>query len=36
MDAQELIRYYEYLCSRFPLRSIEDGLDQDDWDGCVS
>ncbi len=33
MDAQELIDYYEYLCSRFPLRSIEDGLDQDDWDG---
>ena len=33
MDAQELIDYYEYLCSRFPLRSIEVGLDQDDWDG---
>ncbi len=29
----ELIEYYRDLTSRFPLISIEDGLDEDDWDG---
>lgn len=33
MDTDEFIEYYEYLCSKFPLRFIEDGLDPDDWDG---
>ncbi len=29
----EMIAYYEDLCNRYPLVSIEDGLDQNDWDG---
>ncbi len=33
MSTKELIEYYEYLCEKYPIRSIEDGLDQDDWDG---
>ncbi len=32
-SAGELIDYYRDLASRFPLISIEDGLDEDDWDG---
>lgn len=32
-SAQEMIDYYESLCGRFPLRSIEDGLDEEDWEG---
>jgi enolase len=33
MDAEGLIRLYEGLCSRYPVRSIEDGLGEDDWEG---
>jgi enolase len=33
MDAEGLIRLYEDLCSRYPVRSIEDGLGEDDWEG---
>ncbi len=29
----EMVEYYESLCSKYPIISIEDGLDQDDWDG---
>ena len=29
----EMIAYFEKLCSRYPLRSIEDGLDEEDWKG---
>lgn len=29
----EMIAYYEDLTSRFPLISIEDGLDENDWEG---
>ena len=29
----EMIRYYADLCDRYPLVSIEDGLDENDWDG---
>ncbi len=29
----ELIDYWEDLCSRFPITSIEDGLGEDDWAG---
>lgn len=31
--ADELIDYYESLIERFPLISIEDGLDENDWAG---
>ncbi|MFO8032664.1 MAG: phosphopyruvate hydratase [Desulfohalobiaceae bacterium] len=33
LDAQGLVQYYQDLCSRFPLVSIEDGLAEDDWQG---
>ena len=33
LDAAGMVKYYEDLCSKFPIRSIEDGLDEDDWDG---
>ena len=29
----EMINYYTDLCDRYPLVSIEDGLDENDWDG---
>ena len=31
--AQEMIGYLEELCSQFPIASIEDGLDENDWTG---
>lgn len=33
MTADEMIDFYEGLCSEFPIVSIEDGLDENDWDG---
>lgn len=24
------------LCDKYPIVSIEDGLAEDDWDGCVN
>ncbi|WP_022850306.1 phosphopyruvate hydratase [Limisalsivibrio acetivorans] len=32
-DVDEMVEYYSYLCGKFPIISIEDGLDQDDWEG---
>lgn len=32
-DTGQMITYLEQLCSRFPIRSIEDGLDENDWEG---
>lgn len=32
-SAQEMIALYEDLISEYPLISIEDGLDEDDWEG---
>jgi enolase len=32
-SAPELIDYYQNLAKRFPLISIEDGLDEEDWQG---
>ena len=32
-SAEELIDYYEELMNEFPLCSIEDPLDEEDWDG---
>ena len=31
----EMINYYADLCDRYPLVSIEDGLDENDWDGWI-
>ena len=30
---EEMISYLEQLCKQFPIASIEDGLDENDWDG---
>jgi len=32
-EAAELVDYYDQLLGRFPIISMEDGLDEDDWDG---
>jgi enolase len=33
LDAEGMVRLYEDLCGRYPIRSIEDGLAEDDWEG---
>jgi len=33
MNSYELINYYNKLCKTYPIVSIEDGLDESDWDG---
>lgn len=32
-SAQEMIEYYEELAAEFPIASIEDPLDEEDWEG---
>jgi enolase len=32
-DAKELTHFYEELVKKYPIISIEDGLDENDWDG---
>lgn len=31
--SEEMVEYYADLCSKYPIVSIEDGLDENDWDG---
>ena len=31
--SEEMVAYYEYLCNKYPIISIEDGLAEDDWAG---
>lgn len=33
LTSKELIEYYEELCKKYPIVSIEDGLSEDDWGG---
>lgn len=33
MTSEELVSWYETLCKKYPILSIEDGLAEDDWDG---
>jgi len=33
ITAAELVDYYADLCAKYPIVSIEDGLNEDDWDG---
>jgi enolase len=33
LGAQELADYWAELCARYPIVSIEDGMDEEDWDG---
>ena len=32
-DSEQMIEYYEKLLNQFPIVSIEDGLEEDDWEG---
>ena len=31
--SEELIRHWKQLCEKYPIYSIEDGLDEEDWEG---
>src|SRR5690554_5375020 len=33
LNSKELTEFYVELCDKYPIISIEDGLDEDDWDG---
>ena len=33
LDTKDLIKYYQMLSRKYPIVSIEDGLDENDWDG---
>jgi enolase len=33
LSSDEMVRYYENLCAKYPIVSIEDGMGEDDWDG---
>ncbi len=33
LSSEELIEYYVSLCNQYPIISIEDGLDENDWKG---
>ena len=33
LDAGEMAAYWADLCARFPIISIEDGMDENEWDG---
>ncbi len=33
MNAEELCAFYEDICGKYPVISIEDGMAEDDWDG---
>ncbi|MFA6761059.1 MAG: phosphopyruvate hydratase [Sulfuricurvum sp.] len=33
LSSAELVAYYEDLCNKYPIVSIEDGLSEDDWEG---
>ncbi len=35
LSASEMVDLYAGWCERYPIFSIEDGLDEDDWDGWV-
>ena len=36
LSADELGAYWQSACERFPIVSIEDGMDEEDWDGWKS
>ncbi len=33
MTSEQMVEYYERLIEKYPIISIEDGLDEEDWDG---
>jgi enolase len=32
LDGEAMVKYYADLCARYPIKSIEDGCAEDDWD----
>ena len=32
-SSEELVGHWKELCAKYPIRSIEDGLDEEDWEG---
>ncbi len=36
LSSDEMVDYYDGWCSRYPIVSIEDGLEQDDWQGWLT
>ncbi|MGQ0663875.1 MAG: phosphopyruvate hydratase [Pseudomonadota bacterium] len=36
LDAAGMVEFYERLCERYPIASIEDGLAEDDWQGWAA
>jgi len=36
LSAENMISLYEKLCSKYPILSIEDGLDENDWKGWAA
>ena len=35
INSHQLVDYYEHLISKYPIISIEDGLDEEDWEGWI-
>ena len=35
LSSTQMVMYFEELCNKYPIVSIEDGLAEDDWDGWV-
>ena len=35
-SSDEMVKYLETICSKYPIISIEDGMSEDDWDGWVN
>ncbi len=33
LSSRDMVDYYRELCESYPIVSVEDGLDQEDWDG---
>jgi enolase len=36
LSSEEMVGYWEDLCARYPIISIEDGMAEEDWDGWVA
>ena len=36
LDAAGMVKFYEGLCSKYPILSIEDGMSEDDWAGWAA
>ncbi len=36
LTSAQLIAYFEELCNKYPICSIEDGLGEDDWEGWIA